>query len=449
MADHQPDPPLTAKPAGPPPGAELFPFGALRASLVAIAAVLGFPVVAGFVAVAAPYLAGLQHRAPLPLAANHLVTLGWGTLIAIGALHQLLPAAAGVRRDLSPLVPVQLPIHLCGVALLAAGFASGWHPVTVAGGSGVAASALAMLGMAIGLVRRRGRALSVLRYVVAALVCLAATVLWGLALAINRWLALWPTLLRPAGLGIHLTLGLVGWFALLVVGVSYYLLPRFAGIRNPMDRQDLVFGGLACGAGLLLVGNVVPGRLVQLGLMVVGLAGLLYAWDLHTMLRAWRTRGRDIVRAHWWVLLVETSGLGAAAAAWGVGLLPGDGLRWGVAGATLFLLGWVTLAITGQAYKVTPFLMWYYRFHRGLSALEVPRLEAPYWPRIALPPLVLLAAAGPVVAAGVLAASPRLCGIGGVAYFVGAVMFAFVLGYSWIPAVWRGRRPPAAAAEAR
>jgi len=435
-------------PAGPPSGAELFPFGALRASLVAVVAVLGFPVTAGFVAASAPQLALLQHRAPLPLAANHLITLGWGTLIAIGALHQLLPAAAGVRRDLSPLIPFQLAAHLGGVALLAAGFALGWHPVTALGGSAVAASALFMLGMAVDVVRRRGRALPVLRSVVAALVCLAATVLWGLVLAINRWLVLWPALLKPGGLGAHLTMGLVGWFGLLVVGVSYYLLPRFAGIRNPTGREGLVFGALTCGAGLLLAGTAAPGRLADAGLVLVGLGGLLYAWDLVTFLRAWRTRARDIVRAHWWVLVVETTGLGAAAAARGLGLLPGDGLRWGVAGVTVFLLGWVTLAITGQAYKVTPFLMWYYRFHLGLSALEVPRLEAPYWPRIAVPPLVLLAAAAPAIAAGVLAASPLLCGIGGAAYFLGALLFAFVLGYSWIPVVWRGRRP-SAAAEAR
>ena len=48
------------------------------------------------------------------LAANHLVTLGWGTMVAVGALHALLPAAAGVRQDVPRIVPWQFGIHRCG-----------------------------------------------------------------------------------------------------------------------------------------------------------------------------------------------------------------------------------------------------------------------------------------------------------------------------------------------
>ncbi len=85
-----------------------------------------------------------------------------------------------------------------------------------------------------------------------------------------------------------------------------------------------------------------------------------------------------------------------------VDALPGDRLRWGIAGVTFFLLGWMTLAVTGQAYKVTPFLMWYYRFHLGLPAIEVPRLAAPYWPRTALALVVLLGVLGQVAWVGLL-----------------------------------------------
>src|SRR3989304_84302 len=78
-----------------------------RANLFLAAAILGFPVVAAFVAVAAPRLPLLQHRSMPVLAANHLVTLGWATMVALGALQQLLPAAAGVRRDPSAVGTLQ------------------------------------------------------------------------------------------------------------------------------------------------------------------------------------------------------------------------------------------------------------------------------------------------------------------------------------------------------
>jgi hypothetical protein len=431
-----------------PAPADVFPGNVLRASLFLIGAVLTFPVVAAFVAAAAPGLAVLQHRAMPALAANHMVTLGWGTMVAMGALHQMLPAAVGVRREASPLMPVQFVIHGTGVVVLAAGFLLGSHPLIIAGGSAVVGSVLVFLGLAATIVRQRRRTLPALRYVAASLVCLAATVSWGLLLAVNRAFTVSTALLMPVGLAVHLVLGLIGWFAFLIVGVSYYLLPRFAGIKDPPAHPYAVFAGLVAGLVMLVVGALVAPALVRAGLLCTGMTGLLYATDLSRVLRSWRPRGRDIVRAHWQVLAAETALLGAGAAAWAVGVLPGDGIRWGVAGVTLFLLGWVTLAITGQAYKVTPFLMWYYRFHMGLSAYEVPRLEEPYWPPAGVPPFLLLAAAAPLIALGVLLASPRLSLAGGLAYVGGALVFSFVLGYSWLPAFRRGRRA-SSSAEAR
>jgi len=42
----------------------------------------------------------------------------------------------------------------------------------------------------------------------------------------------------------------------------------------------------------------------------------------------------------------------------------------------LFLLGWVTQAILGQLYKVTPFLIWYYRATIP-NVSPIPRQRAP------------------------------------------------------------------------
>lgn len=429
-------PPTTNRPA------DIFPANLLRAGVFLIAGVLGLPVIAGFVAAAAPKLAVLQHRSMPALAANHLVTLGWGTMIAFGSLHQLLPAAAGVRREVSRIVPIHFAVHLSGVVLFAAGFLVKSVDLLVAGGSVVVVSILIMLGVAASTLRRRTRWLPSLTYVVAALTCLGLVVAWGLLLVLNWKFVFWRALLMPMGLGVHLALGLIGWFVFLVVGVSYYLLPRFTAMKDPGGAHaQAVFAGLAAGLGLLLVGLLTTPGLVRAGVLLIGATGLLYTADLVRFIQAWTKQSRDLTRAHWQVIMAETAVLGAGAAAWALGLLPGEGLRWGVAGVTLFLLGWVTLAIAGQAYKVTPFLMWYYRFHLGLSALEVPRLDAPYWPPAGVPPFVLLSTAAPLMSLGVLMASPAVCIAGGIAFFSGALLFSFLLGYSWLPALLGGRRP--------
>ena len=416
-----------------------------RSGLFLAGAVLTFPIVGGFVAAAAPHLAALQHRTPVVLTANHLVTLGWGTMIALGALHQLLPAAAGVRHDPGPLVVAQFGVHLAGVVLLALGFWWRAALILVTGGGAVVLSVLASAVTAAWVLRRRTRWNEPLAFVAVALASLVLVTTWGVVLGLNLRYAFWPALLRPMGLVVHLTLGLLGWFAFLITGVSYYLLQRFTARRSlEGSRVRAVFALLVIAVSALLTGAFASAVLVRAGLLAAGAAGLVYVQDVRRFVATW-SRARDISRVHWQLLMVETAALSAGVIAYALGLLGGSPTRWIVAGVTLFLTGWVTLAITGQAYKVTPFLMWYYRFALGMPAYDVPRLEAPYWPRWSLPSLLLLGLGAPLMSVGILTGQRAVSAAGGVAFFLGSCVFAYVLGYSWLPRFWqvRRRRAPA------
>lgn len=399
------------------------------------AAVLGLPVVAAAVAFAAPRLASMQYRSMPVLAVTHLVTLGWGTMVAMGSLNQLLPAAAGVRWLPGRSVRAQFPLYSFGVAVLVAGFLADVNALMVAGSGAVVASVAVFLASASGVLRRRTRWLPALDFVVAALACLLSVTVWGLLFVLNWRYQFWKFLLTPGGLNVHLVLGLVGWFALLIVGVSYYLLPRFAGAPVSV-RTNTVLWGFVCGIALVLTGAFVSRPVLRAGYVLIAIAGGAYTVDLLRMLRAWRPKSKDITRVHWLVLAVETALLSFGLAAGALGILPGEMRRWAVAGVSLFLLGWVTLAITGQAYKVTPFLMWHYRFGRGLLPLEVPRLEAPYWPAEAFTTLLLMGGGAILISLGVLLASQTVSASGGVAFLAGACIFAYLLGYSWEPRLW-------------
>lgn len=275
-------------------------------------------------------------------------------------------------------------------------------------------------------------------YAAVALGGLAAATIWGTILALNWRVGLWAALLLPMGLTVHLTLGLVLWFAVLITGVSYYLLVRFTAHRTLADtRVRGVFVLLLAGAAAILLGAFLHPLLLRGGLLALGAAGLLYTADLRRFIRAWG-RALDVTRVHWQLIAGETLALSVGLIAYALRLLP-EPARWIAAGVALFLTGWVTLAITGQAYKVTPFLMWYYRFALGIAAYDVPRMEAPYWPRAALPPLVLLGGAGPLISLGILLGAPWVSGAGGAAYFLGACVFSWLLGYSWLPRLWQVR----------
>lgn len=401
------------------------------AVLFLVAAVLGFPITAAFVALATPLLAGGHLRVMPVLMANHLMTLGWGTMVALGALNQLLPAAAGVRRENARSAIVQFVLYLPGVLALAAGFWTRGNVLLVGGASAVVAAVLVHLATSLSILVKRTRWLPTLDYITAALLSLAGVTIWGLLFVLNWRFAFWPFLLGAEGLLVHLILGLIGWFGLLTTGISYYLLPQFAG-QDTRTHQRRVLLVLVAGMLIVITGAFTGRTLRSAGLLLVASGGMLYALDLRTLLLAWHPRSRDITRVHWQIIQIETVVLSMGLAAGALGLLPGDGRRWTAAGITMFLLGWLTLAISGQAYKVSPFLMWHYRFGKGMVTLDVPRLEAPYWPQEAALALALLAPAGPLVAAGILTGGPWVGTVGAVAFFAGACVFAYLMGYSWL-----------------
>jgi hypothetical protein len=92
----------------------------------------------------------------------------------------------------------------------------------------------------------------------------------------------------------------------------------------------------------------------------------------------------------------------------------------------------------GQLYKVTPFLMWHYRYAKGMSAEEVPRISAPYFPREGVGAFVLSVGGSSLAGIGVLLGSPLLAAVGGWTFFAGTGMYAFLMGLSWMVAVLRG-----------
>lgn len=403
-------------------------------------AVLGFPLVAASVALIAPALARLHYHTWSVLAANHLVTLGWGTMVAMGALYQLFPAAAGVRRDPRKTDAVIAAFYIAAVVGLAAGFWTRTVPLIIAAGAVLVGTILALETMAWVIVAQRRRWSWPLTYVATALVALLGVTVWGLLTAANwRW-KFWPALLGSPGLGVHAPLGLVGWFGLLVVGVSYYLLPRFADRAAPPTRfvasiyALLVISivGLSAGAG----GSAWATRA---GLGVLGAGGLVYALDVVRYVSAWRGQAPDITKTHWMVIAGETVMLSLGSIAAAVRVLPGDPNRWLAAGVALFLLGWLTLTIMGQVYKVTPFLMWYYRFSLHIPAYDVPRLPAPYWPAPGPWALAATALGGLLISGAILLGSVVLGQIGGLLFLAGGLIFSITIGYSWLPALRRRR----------
>lgn len=405
------------------------------------AAVLLFPLAGlGLVLTAGTLSTGNVRGFPV-LAVNHIVTLGWGTMIAMGALHQMFPAMIGVPLRPGRAALMQFGVSFAGMATLTSGFLIRQGVWVAAGGALAWTGIVWFAWLVLRMVPARRRWTLPVTGVVAAVVYLVITATWGLLMSLNwRW-GFWPALLAYAGVGTHAALGIGGWFVQLVINVSYYLLPRFTGASKESHfglSAILVALNAAIAA---FVAAAFSGVLIvaRIGALMAAAAGLLYAASLPAMLRPSRRAKPDLTIHHWWAVWGLTGALSAIALIWALGLLSLEPRSTSAAVGVCLLLGWVTLAIMGQLYKVTPFLMWYYRYARGLSAYEVPRLEAPYYPVAGIPPFYLTLAGSTLLALGVLITAPVVVRVGSVLFLAGAVAFWLLLAFSWINATVRCR----------
>ena len=416
------------------------------------AVAVAMPVTAVLLVLAAPRLAAVRFLTAPVFALTHAITLGLGSTMIMGAAYQMSGALLGVRLWAQPWIPWQLGGFVLGTSALVGGFWTSRLEWLVAGGVVVTTAAwsfgliMARTGAAL---RRRwagGRPRGGVHGLAVAVSALsfALVTTWGLVLALGFRFPLWPSLyVDERGLLVHMALGLGGWFALMVVGVSYRLVPIVHGVRIADERRGMLIVSLLVSSVVLqATGSLVAAAWpLRASVVAASLAGPLYVWELVHLLRRRRRKSPDLNVDHWWALCAVTLALSATGLAWAAGLIgtrPPE--RLGLAAGATFLLGFVVQAILGQLYKVTPFLMWYYRATVP-DVLQIPQLPTLYAPPAGRAAFWLTNGGLALLVAGILSGATWAAQAGAWLYGAGLVTVAALLGYGWLPAVLTRRVP--------
>ncbi|MEJ7805606.1 MAG: hypothetical protein WKG03_06760 [Telluria sp.] len=189
--------------------------------------------------------------------------------------------------------------------------------------------------------------------------------LLGMALAFT----LAGTLTTPVLLltDLHAAWGLIGWFAMLVVGVAFQVIPMFQASR--------VYPALVTRWGpwllffLLAVWTsgapLAPAAAALIGSALTGFAAYT-AWLLTTRKR----KEPDATTLYWRLSLAS---LCASAMIYLLAQHPQAPLVVGI----VFIGGFALGAVNGMLYKIVPFLLWYHLQHDGRAAKgEVPTIRA-------------------------------------------------------------------------
>lgn len=356
-----------------------------------------------------PEILATYHYNQYVIATTHLFVLGWISTIVMGAMYQLVPVALETKLYSERLARWQFAFHVVGFSGMVWMF---WHwNLQQVGHFG------AVLAVGVGLfayniartLMRVPRWNVVASSVASALAWLALAVLAGLLVVIGKCSYEPETIAASTGfthvllqglnatagvvrsfdtigaMHAHAHLGAVGVFIILIVGISYKLVPMFT-LSELQNRRRAA-------ASLWLLNLGLAGAFITILLRspwkpaftLVATAGLVcYGLEIRAILQARKRRAPDWGVTYFLTAIGLLAPLAVLAAILSSPHLPFTALSGQAENLYGFLafVGVVSFAIIGMLYKILPFLAWYASYSKHIGRCKVPSLADLYSPRV-------------------------------------------------------------------
>ena len=340
--------------------------------------------------VAVPWLAwrpdilATYHYNQYVLALTHLVNLGWVSSVIMGATYQLVPVALETKLHNERYGGYHYFVHAVGVVGMVWMFWV-WDMKQVGHYGSLVALGMGLYVFNLAKTLRRVPRFDVVAFGTASsLVWLTLTMIAGLYVASAKCWDFSP--FAPiAQMHAHAHVGVLGFFVMMIVTISYRLVPMFtlSDLQNPRRAKASIH---LLNVGMLAVFiTVLLGSSLKFAAALLVAAGLLlHAVEIRAILRARRRPVLDGSLRCFLTALILLQPLTL------IGLV----LAWPGLPATLLttqlenvygvlaILGVVTLAILGMLHKIVPFLVWSKAYSGRVGRQRVPALADLYSARL-------------------------------------------------------------------
>ena len=359
--------------------------------------------------IARPDLLTTYHYNQGIIALTHLFVLGWICSVVMGAVYQLVPVALETRLYSERLAKWQFILHLVGFIGMVWMFGK-WDMKQVGHFGSVMAVGVGLFIFNIARTLLRAPKWNVVAtaiasalawfscVVVAGLVIVAAKCSYGSTegFATAQGVRTVVSGLRAIGgfvshfdainaMHAHAHLGVVGLFTMLIVGVSYKLIPMFTLSEVQCPRRAMLSVVLL---NIGLVGSVVSillrSRWKLLFALVLVAALALYGWELAAMVRARKRAALDWSIKSFLAAMTMLAPLALLGVLLAWPRLPLNAFIGQVENLYGFLglLGFVTFAIIGMLHKIIPFLVWFHTYSPYAGRAQLPALANLYSERL-------------------------------------------------------------------
>ena len=369
---------------------------------------------------------------PRILGLTHMLVLGWVSMIIFGALYQLIPVVMEVKLYSEKMTYISFTSLGIGNLLLVGGF---WHHYTSPGLSVIVGGSLIVIGVLFFVLNAllTAKTSSVKstenNFIIASIFWLLATVLFGLFILLNNrfgFISISPLDLLKA----HASLGLIGWFMMLVMGVASTLLPMFFIVHN-LNKKFIRASFYATNIGL---GIFVVSVLFNLSFWIISASAITIFAGIFLFVRynydAYKRRlrkkldiGMKLSVASFLLLAVSIiSGVFVLISPF---LFPPMITAFSIIFGFSLLLGFFTSLILGQMYKTLPFIVWLVRYQDKVGKYKTPLPADLYSEKVANGHYYSFVLGAVLVIIGILLSIPLIIKIASIAYILAAILFLF------------------------
>ena len=313
---------------------------------------------------------------PHTLAITHTMALGWGTMMILGASHQLVPVLIEGKLFSEWLAYLSFALAGAGIPLLVYSFFTfnlGW-PAWIGGTLVNVAILFYIINLAISILQSKQENVHAI-FIFTAAAWLFITTMVGLFLLFNFTLLIFPKD-SIQYLSLHAHLGIVGWFLLMIIGVGSRLIPMFliSKYNNP-NKLWLIYFLINAGLIVFIVQFIffpdTFNYLLPVVFIIISLA--LFAQYCY---RAYQQRIRRAVDEQIKISLIAVLMLALPiiflviilfvllASAENSALVLSYGFS--------IFFGWITAIILGMTFKTLPFIVWNKVYHKKAGLGKTP-----------------------------------------------------------------------------
>ncbi len=314
---------------------------------------------------------------PHILAITHLMALGWGTMIILGASHQLVPVLIEGKLYSDKLAYASFVLAGIGIPLLVYGFyAFNMHSPAKWGGRFILLSIIAyLINLGVSMSHSKKENIHAL-FVFTSVLWLFLTGALGLALVYNFTFNMFPHDSLHY-LPLHVHAGVIGWFLMLIIGVGSRLIPMFLISKYTNTKLlkwifVLINGALISYILIFYFIKITEVILLPWLMLFAGIALFIFYCYSAFRHRIRRQVDEPMKVSLLAVMLIIIPLILLLIAVVTATLYSQENIALSLSYGFLIFFGWITAIILGMTFKTLPFIVWNKVYHKRSGTGKTP-----------------------------------------------------------------------------